>query len=434
MRCRVRYFVVSVFFATVITGTIGSVRGVSRDGFVSVSDGRLVLNGKPYYFVGANYWYGGLIGLKGDRRRGIERLRSELDLLKANGVTNLRLLGGAEGSGEINGVYRVGPPLQPEQGKFHVDILRGLDIVLAEMAKRDMKAVIFFSNNWEWSGGFQQYLIWNRALDPKWLTQKPDWDQLRDNVAKFYSCEPCKRAYREQARVIMSRRNFVNGRRYVDDPTIMAWELANEPRPMRPYANDDYLKWIRETAAEIKRRDRRHLVTLGHEGSIGRQSVELFEQAHADANVDYLTIHIWPKNWGWFENGKMAEGYAVAEKKTRDYIEESVGVARRLKKPLVIEEFGLPRDGQSFDPRSPVTLRDRYFRTVFSYVRSQPEIAGANFWAFGGDAPRRGRDARLFWHPGDDFTGDPPMEEQGLYSVFSSDTSTLSMIREVSGE
>ena len=134
--------------------------------FVSVKGAQFITDGKAYYFVGTNYWYGTVLGLEKDKKRGVERLRRELDFLKANGVTNLRLLGGAEGSGMINGVIRVGPALQPEQGKFDMDVLGGLDLVLAEMGKRKMKAVIFISNNWEWSGGFQQYLIWN-GLVPK---------------------------------------------------------------------------------------------------------------------------------------------------------------------------------------------------------------------------------------------------------------------------
>ncbi|MGH9820033.1 MAG: glycoside hydrolase 5 family protein, partial [Pyrinomonadaceae bacterium] len=167
--------------------------------FVSVEGHQLFSNGKPYYFVGANYWYGGLLGSEKDKKRGIERLRRELDFLKANGVTNLRLLGGAEGSGIMNGVIRVGPSLQPEQGKFDGSVLDGLDLVLFEMGKRQMKAVIFFSNNWEWSGGFQQYLIWNHVIPDIWLAKKPSWDELRDSVAKFYSCEPCQAAYTRQA-------------------------------------------------------------------------------------------------------------------------------------------------------------------------------------------------------------------------------------------
>lgn len=404
---------------------IFSAKALGQD-FVTARNGRLLENTKPYYFVGTNYWYGSLLGLEKDKKRGVERLRKELDFLKKNGVTNLRLMAGAEGVGDLNGVPRVRPVLQPEQGKFDADILDGLDLVLVEMAKRDMRAVIFFSNNWEWSGGFQQYLIWNKVIDEKWLTEKPDWDTLRDLVAKFYSCEPCKTAYAEQMTFILSRTNKISGKKYTDDPTIMSWQIANEPRPMRPAANEDYKKWIAETAARIKQLAPKQLVSIGHEGRIGTESLELFEQIHADKNVDYLTMHIWPRNWAWFERGKMAEQYDIAEQMTRDYIKEHVVVAKKLNKPIVIEEFGMPRDGQSFDIKAKTTIRDRYFATVFSYIKTEPLIAGANFWAFGGTA-RQIKD-QLFWKPGDDYMGDPPMEEQGLYTVFDRDRSTWKII------
>ena len=398
-----------------------------RPNFVSVKGHQLYLNNKPYYFVGANYWYGSLLGLEKDKRRGLQRLRKELDFLKANGVTNLRLMAGAEGSGLLNGVNRVGPPLQPEPGKFDERVLDGLDLVLAEMGKRKMTAVIFLSNNWEWSGGFQQYLIWNKAISDDWLTKKPTWDELRDNVAKFYSCEPCKLGYTAKVWYVLSRANKITKRKYPDNPTIMAWELANEPRPMRPAANEAYKKWIADTAAMIKRLDKNHLVTTGHEGWIGTESLQLFEEVHADKNIDYLTIHIWPKNWGWFESGKMAEGFANAVAETDKYVKANISVAVKLSKPLVIEEFGLPRDDQSFDPASPTTLRDKYFQKVLSFVRTNPNIAGANFWAFGGTArPVKGQ---LFWRSGDEYMGDPPMEEQGLNSVFDSDATTWKVIK-----
>ena len=221
--------------------------------FVSVKGTSLILNGKPYYFVGTNYWYGSLLGLERDRKRGVERLRKELDFLKANGVTNLRLMAGAEGTGLISGVMRVGPPLQPEQGIFDEKVLDGLDLVLAEMRKRGMKAVIFLSNNWEWSGGFQQYLTWNGLVPEEMRTRKLTWDEQRDVVAKFYGCEPCKRAYDKQALLVVGRTNSVNKVKYTQDATIMAWELANEPRPMRPASNDAYLKWIRRHGRDDKR-------------------------------------------------------------------------------------------------------------------------------------------------------------------------------------
>jgi mannan endo-1,4-beta-mannosidase len=405
----------------------------TRSSFVSVKKHQFYLNGSPYYYVGANYWYGSLLGLEKDGRRGVGRLRKELDFLKANGVTNLRLMAGAEGAGMINGVMRVSPSLQPRRDEFDVQVLDGLDLALSEMAKRDMKAVIFLSNNWEWSGGFQQYLDWNGLVPQGMRTRKLTWDEQRDIVSRFYGCEPCKAGYDRQASLILGRTNRYNKRRYTEDPTIMAWELANEPRPMRPVAADAYRRWVADVAAMIKARDKHHLVTIGHEGYMGTEDLKLYEEIHADKNVDYLTIHIWPKNWDWFKGHALREGFGNVLEKTLSYINQHLPVAERLGKPLVIEEFGLPRDGHSFDPASPTTLRDAYYAKILSFVEqhalAQGHIAGLNFWAFGGTArPSKGQ---TFWKAGDNYMGDPPMEEQGLNTVFDSDESTWKVIRAV---
>ena len=177
----VRIFLILVLLTASLTPGIYA----RDDQFVTVKGHTFYSNGQPYYFIGANYWYGSLLGLEKDKKRGVERLRRELDFLKSNGVTNLRLIGGAEGDGPMNGVTRVGPSLQPQQGKFDASVLDGLDLVLSEMGKRGMKAVIFLSNNWEWSGGFQQYLIWNGVIGREYETKKPSWDDLRDVVSKF---------------------------------------------------------------------------------------------------------------------------------------------------------------------------------------------------------------------------------------------------------
>src|SRR6185503_10933511 len=111
-------------------------------------------------------------------------------------------------------------------------------------------------------------------------------------------------------------------------------------------------------------------------------------------------------------------------------------VSRRLDKPLVIEEFGLPRDGIRFDAGSQTEFRDAFYVWVLSHIGGQKDewasdhIAGANFWAFGGRVrPIKGQ---IFWKSGDEYLGDPPMEEQGLNSVYDTDRSTWKMIRAVS--
>lgn len=403
---------------------------LTAQSFVQRKGSRFILNNQPYYYVGANYWYGGYLGLLRDKKQGIERLRKELDFLKAHGVTNLRVLTGSEGSGQVNGVQRVSPPLQPEQGVFDNEVAKGLDVLLAEMGKRDMKAILFLSNNWEWSGGFLQYLKWNHQIDSVTFQKKMNWDEQRDETSKFYSCEACKAGYLKQVNYILSRVNTVSKLAYKNDPAIMAWELANEPRPMRPAAAAAYEQWIHETAAFIRAKDKNHLITLGHEGEQGTEDMALYTRIHSDVNVDYLTIHIWPKNWGWLHPETLEADMPGVETKAMTYIDKHIAVARALQKPLVVEEFGIPRNGHSFDTAAPVTLRDHYFEQILQrwqqHKNGNDVLGGINFWAFSGTArPVKGQ---VFWKKGDDFSGDPPMEEQGLNGVFDCDSSTWKLI------
>ncbi len=204
---------------------------------------------------------------------------------------------------------------------------------------------------------------------------------------------------------------------------------------MRPVANDAYVKWIANTAAYIKSIDKNHLVTTGHEGAIANDgNMKLYETIHANKNIDYLTIHIWPKNWSWFKTETMETDYPVVEQKTLAYITEHEAAARRLKKPLVVEEFGFPRDHHSFDPAGSTNLRDHLYNAVLTkwqqHRKAGDVINGINFWAFGGTA--RPKPGQVFWKQGDDYMGDPPMEEQGLNTVFDNDASTWNMLESAS--
>jgi len=405
----------------------------AQQAFVKQTAQQFSISGKPYYFIGANYWYGGLLALEKDPVSGKKRLISELDFLKSRGINNLRVLVGAEGEGKINGVDRVKPALQPKHQQFDAEILNSLDFLLMEMAKRKMYAVLYLSNNWEWSGGFLQYLNWNGQIDQETLKRKLTWDEQRDYTSKFYNCEPCKTDYTKQLDFIISHKNSYTGIKYTDETAIMAWELANEPRPMRAPAVESYKKWISETAAYIKSIDKNHLLTIGTEGFMGTdENWSLFKEIHNDKNVDYLTIHIWPKNWGWFKDAPTKESLPAVIQKTAAYIQQHENIAKALNKPLVIEEFGLPRDGHSFDPALSTQLRDEYFGSIFAQWKNSKKtngaIAGCNFWAFGGvSRPIKGQ---LFWKDGDDFSGDPPQEEQGLNAVFDSDQSTWKVIKQ----
>ena len=119
-----------------------------------------------------------------------------------------------------------------------------------------------------------------------------------------------------------------------------------------------------------------------------------------------------------------------AKENTKKYIDDHMVIARKYSKPIVLEEFGFPRDGFSFSKEAPTTARDEYYRYVFDLIRQDREsgglFAGCNFWAWGGFAGQN--PDHVFWEKGDDYTGDPAQEQQGLNSVFATD-STIEIIK-----
>ena len=398
-----------------------------KAGFVRAQGTGFVLDGQPYHYIGANYWFGGLLATQGAAGR--QRLATELDFMKAHGVTNLRVMVGAEGLSH-GYQYRVRQPLQTAPGKFDENVMASLDYLLAELGKRDMKAVLHFTNTWEWSGGLSQYLEWN-GYPSQPLPKDPDfnWNRFQKYIAQFYTCQPCQAQLDQYIRYVLTRRNSLTKQQYVDDPAIMAWEIINEPRAMQASAVPAFEAWLHRTTALVKSLDKNHLLTTGSEGDMATDGdMALYERMHADPNVDYCTIHIWPKNWGWFRDTATARSLPTVLANTRAYVQRHAAVATRLHKPLVIEEFGLPRDGQVFAPAASTAWRDEYYTMLFG-LQHEPggqAIAGYNFWAFGGTA--RPIPGQTFWKSGDAYMGDPGGEEQGLNSVFDSDNSTWAVI------
>jgi mannan endo-1,4-beta-mannosidase len=407
----------------------GAISGQS--GFVTVEGRHFQLDGKPYRFAGANLWYGmylGSPGKTGDRAR----LNKELDQLVSQGVQNLRVLAISEASALKRAVT---PAVMQSPTQIDETLWVGLDYLLDQMARRDMKAVLYVNNFWQWSGGMSQYMAWfngKPVVDPD---VTGDWNAFMDNSAAFYREPQAQEAFRAAVKQLVSRKNSVNGRRYQNDPTIMSWQLANEPRPgsdanARPHF-DVFVKWVDETAGFIKKLAPKQLISTGSEGWMGTAgSKELFEKSHATTNVDYLTFHMWAPNWSWFNPKKPEETYEDAWKKMQDYLNWHIDTANRMGKPIVLEEFGINRDGGSYDASASTVYRDMFYSGIYGLLARRAAkgdaIAGSNFWAWGGAGRTHNPD--FMWKAGDSFVGDPPQEPQGLYCVFDSDATTIEII------
>ena len=406
----------------------------SGNNFISVKGDKFFNGNTPYYFVGTNFWYGMYLGSSGSTGNK-ERLTLELDKLKSLNIDNLRILG----SGELSSINRsLKPAVQSELGVYNEELLEGLDYLLYEMGKRNMHAVIYLNNYWEWSGGMGQYNAWTNggeAVDPGDFSN--NWEEFNKYVSAFYSNENANEYFKKFIEKIVKRKNKFSSKYYFEDPTIMSWQLANEPRPGQGEEGikniENYYKWIDETASYIHSIDPNHLVSTGNEGLMGSLGgEEYYLNAHKLQSIDYMTFHLWAKNWGWFDANKIEETYNISEKNAVDYINTHIEYAKKLNKPLTLEEFGLPRDYEYTLRGTYTTARDRYFEKVFKVISDNAEagapIAGSNFWTWGGDAFKKHDDS--VWREGDPFTGDPPQEPQGLNSIFNTDYNTLKIIYE----
>jgi mannan endo-1,4-beta-mannosidase len=155
---------------------------------------------------------------------------------------------------------------QTSPGVYREEALSGLDYVLNRADELNLFLVLCFVNNWDAYGGIGWY-----------VTQSPTTDKNMAGDAhhdQFYTDTWCRQWYKDHVATLVSRTNSINGRVYRDDPTIVAWQLANEPRCKSDTSGNTMKNWVYEMAAYIKSVDPNHMVSTGEEGWTAVQSWE----------------------------------------------------------------------------------------------------------------------------------------------------------------
>lgn len=404
---------------------------VYAQNFISIKNNQFSFKDKNYSFIGTNFWQGmnlGSIGESGNR----QKLIKELDHLKKLGIKNLRILALSEGTAKDP--YRIIPAVLKSPTSFDENLLVGLDFLLVEMKKREMSAVVCLGNFWPWSGGFAQWVNWFEKSSIPYPPPHPNgsWSVFQEYSSRFYANPSAVKAYQNAVAKIVNRKNTISKIDYIDDPTIMSWQLANEPRGAK--RRKEFLAWVDSTAKLIKSLDKNHLVTIGSEGETlnPEDAGNDFIADHSSLDIDYATMHLWVENWGIYNPHNAKNTFSDTVKFMNQYIDRHVDKAKVLNKPLVMEEFGMARDNRSMDPSSPTTMRDTYYDLIFTKVieliKKESPISGINFWAWSGTSLPKQPYGSL-WKKGADFLGDPPHEEQGWYGVYSHDESTLKIIK-----
>lgn len=197
--------------------------------------------------------------------------------MKRMGIDNLRILVGSDGERGVK--TKVEPTLQVKPGEYNDTILAGLDYLLMEMGKRNMVAVLYLNNSWEWSGGYGFYLE-HAGLGKQPRPDEAGYPAFMEAMSKYATNEKAHQLFYDYVRFILGRTNRYTGLKYVDDPAIMSWQIGNEPRAFSKEALPAFEKWLAEASALIRSLDKNHLISVGSEGSWGCENDLWFMDSH----------------------------------------------------------------------------------------------------------------------------------------------------------
>ena len=273
-----------LFVVAMVLTTACQQQKTAQQDFVRVENGHFIRDGQPYYYVGTNFWYGAILGSEGQGGNR-ERLGHELDEMKRMGIDNLRVLVGSDGERGVK--TKVEPTLQEAPGVYNDTILAGLDWLLQEMGRRDMVAVLYLNNSWEWSGGYGFYLE-HAGAGKQPRPDEAGYPAFMEAMSNYDTNEKAHQLFYDYVKFIISRTNRYTGVPYKDDPTIMSWQIGNEPRAFSKEALPAFEKWLSEASALIRSLDPNHLISVGSEGAWGCENdFESWERICSDKNVDY---------------------------------------------------------------------------------------------------------------------------------------------------
>jgi len=353
---------------------------------VTVSGSDLMLDGSSFRFVGANCYY-----LMEKAKQGeFAAVDEVLDEAQAMGLKAVRTWAFYDGPGGF----------QTAPGVYDDTYLAGLDYVVKAAADRHLKLILPLTNYWADYGGMPQNVAWDLGISVAEAETK------RNEF--YYDTSGSWTRFQSTVSHILNRTNSLTGVAYKDDDTIMAWELANEPRASKNYlyqsaAQDRaaYVNWIDQMSAYLKSLDPDTLVSLGTEGldpdydyvapdNFGWEQTD-FVDDQGGSDIDFAVAHNWPEHWAY-------SGMTTQAQFMQMVADQAADAQNVLGMPYVLEEFGYSRVG------GVTTTRDDWFNAYFETAYDHG-ASGAMFWILYDDN-YPDNDGFGVYYPGDASTRD----------------------------
>jgi len=214
--------------------------------------------------------------------------------------------------------------LRDDQGALREEGLRALDQILASADRHGVRLILILTNNWDDFGGAAAVV---NMIAPG--------EALPKNA--FWSDERALRLQLDYQTALVQRVNTINHRMYAEDPTIVAWELANEARCERertPLLCDDQtlVRWAKRMSDGLHMAGAQQLIAWGGAGYLGDHGEDLRSIASSGA-VDVLTLHLYQTSSA--SAAHPAEAAIAAGEAT---LRERARVAAEAQLPLWLEE------------------------------------------------------------------------------------------------
>ncbi|KAL7223901.1 hypothetical protein ACSBR1_025377 [Camellia fascicularis] len=381
-----KHWALAFFIALLIQKQWHHVQVEAGDNFIRTRGVHFMLNGNPYYANGFNAYWLMYVASDPSQRNKVSAAFREAS---SHGLSVARTWAFSDAG------YR---PLQYSPGSYNEQVFKGLDFVIAEARRYGIKLVLSLVNNYDSFGGKKQYVNWARSQG-QYLTSDDDF--FRNPVVKGY--------YKNHVKTVLNRYNTMTGIVYKNDPTIMAWELMNEPRCTSDPSGRTIQGWVMEMASYVKSIDRNHLLEAGLEGFYGQTTPQRkrlnpgynigtdFIANNRIPGIDFATVHSYPDIW--LSNSNDQSQLSFLENWLSTHIQDAQYL---LRKPLLITEFGKSWK----DPNFSTYQRDLLFNTVYYKIYASAKrggaAAGGLFWQLlteGMDSFRDGYDVVLSQSP-----------------------------------
>jgi hypothetical protein len=303
--------------------------------FVTAQNGKFMLNGQSFYFGGSDEF-----DLPASQVYAPTEVDARLNACATCGVTVLRIFFFYDGGNRCDADPDP-ETIQTSLGVYQESALVALDQVVKKVKDKGMKIIATLTNWGDAGGGLCRYMYWTGHVAAPCDFDPGNTSQIQTAL----TATDVKAAIKSYYSMILNRVNTVTGVAYKNEPTIMAWEIANEPRG-HGLGTSVLTGWLNEMAQYIKSIDSNHLVDTGEEGFdknlTGRSSFFnglygfsgeeglSFTDNTALSSIDFASIHCYP----------MLDSWGDAITGGHYFILDANNIAQSYGKPLVLGEYG----------------------------------------------------------------------------------------------